>query len=111
MSKNDVIDNIEVQTVEATEKTLTREALRNVEKKPKAQMEDTEQSRTHKKIKKLKVRLIPIWVRLIFVLVFCAASLAAGLAIGYGVIGDGKPSDVFQKETWQHIVDIVVKEK
>ncbi|WP_240189876.1 DNA-directed RNA polymerase subunit beta [Bacillus sp. P14.5] len=31
--------------------------------------------------------------------------------IGYGVIGDGKPMDVLDKSTWQHIIDIVLKDK
>jgi len=29
------------------------------------------------------------------------------LMIGYGVIGDGKPTDVFKKSTWTHILEIV----
>jgi hypothetical protein len=31
--------------------------------------------------------------------------------VGYGVIGDGKPMNVFEKETWTHIIDLVEKEK
>jgi hypothetical protein len=110
MSKNEVIENPEVQALEAVEQPSSREGRKNIEKKPKIHVEEADQSRTQKKMKKPKVRLIPIWLRIVVILVFCAVSLAAGLAIGYGVIGDGKPSDVFQKETWQHIVDIVVKE-
>jgi len=56
-----------------------------------------------------RTRLIPIWLRLLIVLVLMAVSLAAGLAIGYGVIGDGKPLDVFKRSTWQHIIDFVEK--
>ncbi|HPJ00720.1 MAG TPA: DNA-directed RNA polymerase subunit beta [Enterococcus sp.] len=28
-----------------------------------------------------------------------------GLMIGYGVIGDGSPFHVFNRELWQHILD------
>ncbi|MDY0394203.1 DNA-directed RNA polymerase subunit beta [Virgibacillus halophilus] len=44
-------------------------------------------------------------------LVLAAAALVIGLMIGYGVIGNGNPFDALHKETWQHIVDIVKKEK
>ncbi len=60
---------------------------------------------------KLKERIIPIWLRLIIVLLLFALCLGAGLAIGYGVIGDGDWRDVFSKETWQHIVDLVKKDQ
>ncbi|RYG71617.1 DNA-directed RNA polymerase subunit beta [Lentibacillus lipolyticus] len=61
--------------------------------------------------KKPRRRIFPIWLRIIAVLVLSAAALAAGLMIGYGVIGDGNPTDALKWETWQHIIDIVVKQK
>ena len=66
-----------------------------------------------KRLKKIKYhrRRFPILLRVIIVLLLLGASLAAGLAIGYGIIGDGSLMDVFQKETWQHIIDIVKSEK
>ncbi|MEW9500819.1 DNA-directed RNA polymerase subunit beta [Jeotgalibacillus marinus] len=30
--------------------------------------------------------------------------------VGYGVIGDGDPQDVLKKETWTHILDLVMKD-
>ncbi|MDY0404585.1 DNA-directed RNA polymerase subunit beta [Virgibacillus sp. 179-BFC.A HS] len=57
------------------------------------------------------MRIFPIWARIIIVLLLAAAALVVGLMVGYGVIGDGKPFDALHKETWQHIIDIVVKEK
>jgi hypothetical protein len=33
-----------------------------------------------------------------------------GAAIGYGVLGSGKVSEVFYKSTWTHVVDLVEKE-
>lgn len=55
-------------------------------------------------------RIFPIWLRIIVVLIFSVAALIAGLMIGYGVIGDGVPTDALKFETWQHIIDIVKKE-
>jgi hypothetical protein len=57
-----------------------------------------------------RTRLIPIWLRLIIVIVLMVISTAAGAMIGYGVIGNGKPLDVLKPSTWQHIVDIVKKD-
>ncbi|MGG1557865.1 DNA-directed RNA polymerase subunit beta [Geobacillus thermoleovorans] len=57
----------------------------------------------------VRTRLIPIWLRLIIVIVLMATSLAAGAVVGYSAIGDGKPLDVFRPSTWKHIIDIVEK--
>lgn len=62
---------------------------------------------THKKI---RIRLIPIWMRLILVTVAVICATIIGSIVGYSVIGDGKPSEVFQKDTWVHIRNLVVKE-
>lgn len=60
-----------------------------------------------KKPKKLRIRLIPIWLRVIIVLVLIVAFFMIGTMIGYGVIGNGKPTDVFNGETWTHIIEII----
>lgn len=56
---------------------------------------------------RVRVRLIPIWLRIILVIVLLALSIMAGAAFGYGVLGDGKPTEIFQKSTWTHILDLV----
>ncbi|MFD1706836.1 DNA-directed RNA polymerase subunit beta [Siminovitchia sediminis] len=61
-------------------------------------------------IKRIKVRLIPIWLRILIVAVLASISLFIGVVIGYSVIGDGKPADALKIETWTHIIDIVQKE-
>jgi hypothetical protein len=68
-----------------------------------------EEASTARRRRFQRTHLIPIWLRLLIVLALMAASLAAGLTIGYGVIGDGKPLDVFKRSTWQHIIDFVEK--
>jgi hypothetical protein len=37
-------------------------------------------------------------------------STTVGAAIGYGVLGSGKVSEVFYKSTWTHVVDLVEHE-
>ncbi|NBJ68774.1 MULTISPECIES: DNA-directed RNA polymerase subunit beta [Clostridia] len=63
----------------------------------------------NKKNRRPRVRIFPIWLRIIVILLFCIIALVVGLMIGYGVIGDGAPTDVLKTETWQHIIDIVTK--
>lgn len=70
-----------------------------------------EETETHKdrKVRRPKIRIIPIWLRLLLVLMLGAAALLGGTMIGYGVIGDGQPTDVMEWSTWQHIIDLVKK--
>lgn len=91
------LNNTQVKSREDFRKT--RDEQKNMEKEPKKKREP-----------KIRIRLIPIWVRLLLVVVLFAASILIGVVVGYGVIGDGKPSDALKKETWQHIVDIVNKD-
>jgi len=67
-----------------------------------------EERRTAKK-EKIRVRLIPIWLRVILVLFAITISVLSGIIVGYSVIGDGNPMDALSKSTWTHIVDLVNK--
>ncbi len=99
-------------TEEKKGQSRTREEMR--EQKKAAQKKDKQkkkEQKLEKKMKKFRKRLVPIWLRIILVTVFSVLALFAGLMIGYGIIGDGKPTDVFDWSTWQHIVDIVKKEQ
>ncbi|MGM9924982.1 MAG: DNA-directed RNA polymerase subunit beta [Bacillus sp. (in: firmicutes)] len=62
------------------------------------------------KPKKIRIRLIPIWLRIAIVILALALALVIGSMVGYSVIGNGKPSEVFQKDTWNHIIDLVKKD-
>lgn len=67
-----------------------------------------EKMRKHKKPRR---RLFPIWLRLIVFLVLSICIVVCGLMIGFSVLGDGNAKDVLDKATWQHIIDIVIKEQ
>jgi hypothetical protein len=81
----------------------TREEL----KKVRAQEKQIETMRDRRK--KVRVRLIPVWVKVAIVILLTVVSVLAGTVVGYGVIGNGKPSEALQKETWTHIIDIINK--
>ncbi|MFS0821392.1 DNA-directed RNA polymerase subunit beta [Bacillus sp. 1P02SD] len=91
------LNNTQVKSREEIRKARDEEKKTN--KEPKKKREG-----------KLRIRLIPIWIRLLLVVVLFAASVMIGVVVGYGVIGDGNPSDALKKETWQHIVDLVNKD-
>lgn len=91
------LNNTQVKSREEFRKT--RDQQKNTEKEPKKKREQ-----------RIRIRLIPIWVRLLLVVVLFAASIIIGVIVGYGVIGDGKPSDALKKETWQHIIDLINKD-
>ncbi|MFC0272335.1 DNA-directed RNA polymerase subunit beta [Metabacillus herbersteinensis] len=92
---------------EMTKKLTTREEIKKSKKEHKAKDRSTDT----KGRGKIRIRLLPIWLRLILVLLFMILSAVLGLIIGYGVIGEGEPRDALNKSTWQHIVDLVEKEK
>nr|WP_244535772.1 DNA-directed RNA polymerase subunit beta [Lentibacillus halodurans] len=85
-----------------TEKSSDSATRKDQKKKRK------QEKRNHKKPRR---RIFPIWLRIIVILALSAIALGAGLMIGYGVIGNGNPTDALEWETWQHIIDIVVKEE
>lgn len=65
-----------------------------------------EQSTPQKQIW-VQIRLLPIWLRVVLVLLLLIGAAILGMMVGYGYIGDGKPMDVLKKETWVHILDII----
>ncbi|MGM0752994.1 MAG: DNA-directed RNA polymerase subunit beta [Bacillota bacterium] len=83
------------------EEKTTREAVK-AEKKVKQKDES-------KPTRWVRVRMLPIWLRILLFILLLAGSLALGAVIGFAGIGDGKAADVFKAETWQHIIDIVKK--
>lgn len=61
------------------------------------------------KKKRVRIRLIPIWLRLVLLVILMCVSLMAGAVVGFSVLGDGKAADVFKPSTWVHIRDLVNK--
>lgn len=59
--------------------------------------------------KYVRIRLIPIWLRIILFILLIAVCAVGGAMFGYGVLGDGNAVDVFNKSTWTHILDLVSK--
>ncbi|RHW39988.1 DNA-directed RNA polymerase subunit beta [Lysinibacillus yapensis] len=77
--------------------------------KPKVPEEKEKRSNhvDEKPIRWYNFRLIPIWMRILLVVLLFVIAGAAGLMIGYGVIGSGQPLNALKWETWQHMLDII----
>ena len=83
----------------------SREAFKLQKKEQEAEIKHAENEN------KIRIRLIPIWLRVIMIIALIFVSMTLGAAIGYGVLGDGKASDVFKPSTWTHLRDLVQVEK
>ncbi|ART78214.1 hydroxymyristoyl-ACP dehydratase [Sutcliffiella horikoshii] len=96
---------------ETGKKSLSREELRKAQKNKESQQEEVSATKGERPKKyKFRIRLIPIWLRLIILVIVMVVAIVAGAMFGYGVLGGGNPMDVLNKETWQHILDLVNKE-
>ena len=82
------------------EKVLLREDHKQLQSQ-----EPKEEPRT-----KIRIRLVPIWLRIVAIIALVMLAFIIGSMIGYGVLGDGNPTDVLQKSTWTSITDLVNKD-
>lgn len=94
-------DNTELNNA-GTERRLFRS------KSKQAKVQATTVAETPQKPRKwVQIRLIPIWLRILLVLLLLAGTMILGAIFGYSVLGDGEALHIFRKETWAHIVDIM----
>ena len=64
-------------------------------------------SHNQKPTKWVQIRLIPIWLRVVIVIILLLFAVVSGLTVGYSILGDGESSDVLKWSTWQHLIDII----
>ncbi|MDF2556864.1 MAG: DNA-directed polymerase subunit beta [Bacillales bacterium] len=81
----------------------SRQELKNQNKERKKRNTDGQFS--------VRLRLIPVWLRLVIISVVSVVAGLIGAYFGYVVLGDGKASEVFSPSTWHHIFDLVNKAK
>ncbi|QGH36324.1 DNA-directed RNA polymerase subunit beta [Gracilibacillus salitolerans] len=85
---------------------------KKVNEKKQAQTKTNKEKRADRKKQKQEERkyvrrLIPIWAKVMIVVLLSLFALMIGLIIGFSILGDGSPLDVLKWETWQHIIDYV----
>ena len=74
---------------------------------PQPEKKERRSTGEQREVRWVQIRLIPIWLRVVLVLVLIVVAAILGTMVGYSVIGQGKAMDVFKLETWQHIFDIM----
>lgn len=99
------------ENIAMTDKLDNINEQENIAEKPDAkpldQIQDEQQDTEKKPIRWVQIRLLPIWLRILIVLILICLAAIIGVMVGYGVIGDGKASDALKADTWRHIFDIV----
>lgn len=76
-------------------------------KKTRHSLKEIPEPNTDQPVRWVQLRLLPIWLRIILVLLLFLLAAVVGLNVGYSIIGDGASSEVFKWDTWQHILDIM----
>ena len=76
-------------------------------KKQEMQEKQDKKEKQERPIRWYNFRLIPIWLRILLVVLFITIAGASGLMIGFGVIGGGNPTDILKWETWEHILNMI----
>lgn len=90
----------EVKAASRQQRRLEKAQEQVSKKEPAGEVAQTKQT------KWVQIRMFPIWLRILIVLILLIVSAAAGLMVGYGIIGEGEPKDALKWETYQHILDI-----
>lgn len=86
------------------EQVKTREEYKKVKEQERSQTAVLRPKKKH-----IRARLIPVWLKLLLLIVSCVVFLIAGAMVGFSVVGNGKALDVFKPTTWTHIQDLISK--
>lgn len=85
---------------------MTNELNEIVEEQPKKR-KTGELNEAEQKSGWVKIRLLPIWLRIILILLLLITVTVIGLIFGYSIIGEGESGDALKWSTWKHILDIM----
>ncbi|SDQ16659.1 DNA-directed RNA polymerase subunit beta [Carnobacterium viridans] len=58
---------------------------------------------------KIGLQIATFILKIVLVIVLIALAFIIGAMIGYGVLGDGNPFAIFEKEIWVHIFSYFTK--
>lgn len=85
---------------------MTNELNETVEEQPKKRRtQEIDNDEQQKRF--IRIRLIPIWLRIVLLLLLFIIVTAIGIVFGYSVIGEGEAGDALKWSTWKHILDIM----
>lgn len=107
MTRKQLDNNQSRQKRKQEKKQLHKNSDSAHSRKQQKKVRQEEKKRKHKP----RRRVFPIWARMILIVFLCGVALVGGLMFGFGILGDGTPTDALKIETWQHIIDIVKKQE
>lgn len=58
---------------------------------------------------RIGLQMVTFILKIILVIVLVVLAFIIGAMIGYGVLGDGDPFAIFEKDTWVHIFSYFTK--
>ncbi|WP_251552303.1 DNA-directed RNA polymerase subunit beta [Neobacillus muris] len=89
--------------------TAVRAAAETGESRHAVQEQKAAAAEKERPKQRVRIRMIPIWLRLVLLVVLAAVCLTAGAVVGYSVLGGENAADVFSGSAWTHIRDLVEK--
>ncbi|WP_185819902.1 DNA-directed RNA polymerase subunit beta [Salibacterium salarium] len=90
-----------------TSQTQTREERRKEKENAAASAQDNSSGEKKKSRRDRRIRLVPIWARLLIILALLVLSLIGGLLTGYGMVGDGNSFQILKWETWDRFLEFI----
>ena len=85
---------------------MTNELNHTVQEQPKKRRAQESPTEVQKG-RWVQIRLLPIWLRIILILLLFLIVTAIGIVFGYSIIGEGESGDALKWSTWKHILDIM----
>ncbi|MBB5174617.1 DNA-directed RNA polymerase subunit beta [Texcoconibacillus texcoconensis] len=68
---------------------------------------NTEENAKIEDKKKPRIRMVPIWLRIVIIVGLAFVGLIFGAMFGYGILGGENPIEALNPDTWRHIYDII----
>lgn len=93
---------------EEQKKTTSQEETKENKKKRKEAKKERKQHGPIRRFINSRIRFIPVWLRVVLVVVLCFAAFYVGLDVGYTKLGEGEDADTvrsldFWKDMWSYI--------
>ncbi|GAE31320.1 DNA-directed RNA polymerase subunit beta [Halalkalibacter hemicellulosilyticus] len=69
---------------------------------------DDEHSKQRYRRKRLRLRVIPIWLRILLSIVLIGGSFLVGLMVGFAIVGNGdNPAEILKPDLWYYLMDMI----
>ncbi|WP_062052596.1 DNA-directed RNA polymerase subunit beta [Bacillus sp. JCM 19034] len=99
-------------TTEKVKKEAKKEQRQNRSQEPQQPKKEKEpnepKSGQRQNRRRLRLRMIPIWLRILLSIVLIGGSFIVGLMVGYAVVGEGdNPGEILKPDIWYYLIDLI----